>query len=91
MIHTFIEDDVISEQLLPALTPNYILTQLQPLPLLTYHLHKNTPEVQHMFIDVLSRVPAKADRPGYIYGFRQKSKYNPRDTKYEIKLGRTSK
>lgn len=36
-------------------------------------------------------MPSKSDCPGFIYGFRNKKNYSSRDSKYEIKMGRTKR
>lgn len=41
MIETYVEDEIIGQRLIPGLTPDFILTELKELPIISHHWKKN--------------------------------------------------
>jgi hypothetical protein len=71
-MHIFHEEEIISQKLIPGITPDFIISQLEPSPILYEQWKLNSEYNQRRLIEVMMRAPSNSDRPGYIYGFRTK-------------------
>jgi len=90
-MESFTEEQIISQRNIPGITPDFILSEIEAQPLMYQHYRINTAEHKQRFIEVMMRAPSHTDKPGFIYGFRNKEGYDAKAPHYEIKLGRTSR
>lgn len=88
-LEQIMDEQIISQRLIPGITPDFIISEIEAVPLLHHHWKVNSTEHQKRLIDVMMRAPSNSDNPGFIYGFRKKEGYDSRMENYEIKMGRT--